>query len=94
MLATGRRTRRGHLDITWTAGETGHLRMGLIVPRFQHNAVARNRLRRQLRDIWRREIQGRIPAWDVVIRPRRDAYATPFATLRSDLLAWCEAVGA
>jgi ribonuclease P protein component len=94
VLATGRRTRRGHLDIFWTAGETGHLRMGLIVPRFQHNAVARNRLRRQLRELWRREFQGRIPAIDVVIRPRRDAYGAPFDTLRSDLLAWCGVVGA
>jgi ribonuclease P protein component len=66
--------------------------MGLIVPRFQHNAVARNRLRRQLREIWRREIQDNIPVWDVVIRPRRDAYDAPFDVLRSDLLAWRGAV--
>ena len=35
----------------------GHPRMGLIVPKFQSTAVARNRLRRRLQEIWRREIQ-------------------------------------
>ena len=37
--------------------QAGHPRMGLIVPKFQSTAVARNRLRRRLREIWRRELQ-------------------------------------
>ncbi len=62
--------------------------MGLIVPRFQSSAVARNRLRRRLKEIWRREIQGRQPGWDLVIRARREAYGASFESLRSQLLAW------
>ena len=72
----------------WTDNLTGHPRMGLIVPRYQSSAVARNRLRRRLRELWRREVQQHQPAWDLVIRSRREAYGAPFAALRDDLLAW------
>jgi ribonuclease P protein component len=71
---------------------TGHPRMGLIVPKFQASGVARNRLRRRLREIWRRELQPHQPAWDLVIRARREAYAAPFDGLRADLLAWRRAL--
>ena len=76
----------------WTDNQTGHPRMGLIVPRYQSSAVARNRLRRRLREIWRQELQAHQPAWDLVIRTRREAYAAPFATLRDELLGWRRAV--
>jgi ribonuclease P protein component len=62
--------------------------MGLIVPKFQSTAVARNRLRRRLREIWRCELQPHQPAWDLVIRARREAYAAPFEHLQRDLLRW------
>jgi ribonuclease P protein component len=76
----------------WTDNLTGHPRMGLIVPRYQSSAVARNRLRRRLREIWRRELQQYQPAGDLIIRARREAYAAPFAALRDDLLAWRSSV--
>jgi ribonuclease P protein component len=66
--------------------------MGLIVPKFQSSAVARNRLRRRLREIWRQEIQERQPAWDLVIKARREAYAASFEALHAQLLAWRETV--
>lgn len=65
----------------------------MIVPRFQFTAVARNRLRRRIREIWRREVRPIQPAVDLVVRARREAYAAPFAVLRSELLAWQEKVG-
>ena len=66
----------------------GHPRMGLIVPRFQSTAVARNRLRRRLGEIWRREILSRQAGRDLLIRARKDAYAATFSQLRLDLLGW------
>ncbi|HKT61337.1 MAG TPA: ribonuclease P protein component [Gemmatimonadales bacterium] len=87
-LSQGRRRRFEHLDMIWMDNTTGHPRMGLIVPKFQSSAVARNRLRRRLREIWRRELQPHQPAWDLVIRARREAYGAPFDRLRADLLAW------
>jgi ribonuclease P protein component len=76
----------------WMDNQSGQPRMGLIVPKFQSSAVARNRLRRRLREIWRREIQQRQPAWDLVIRTRREAYSASFESLRTQLLAWREAI--
>lgn len=76
----------------WTNNETGHSRMGLIVPKFQAGAVARNRLRRRLRELWRRELMAGLPAWDVVIRARREAYVAAYNELRAELLDWRSAV--
>ncbi len=66
--------------------------MGLIVPRFQSTAVARNRLRRQLREIWRRDIRPGLASWDVVVKTRPEAYEAEFSELRGALLAWRQAV--
>jgi ribonuclease P protein component len=76
----------------WTDNTTGHPRMGLIVPKFRSSAVARNRLRRRLREIWRRELQPHQPAWDLVIKARAEAYGATFDALHGQLLAWRRAV--
>jgi ribonuclease P protein component len=60
--------------------------MGLIVPRFQSSAVARNRLRRRLTEIWRRQIRPAQGATDLIIRTRREAYAASFTELRATML--------
>jgi ribonuclease P protein component len=66
--------------------------MGLIVPKFHESAVARNRLRRRLREIWRRELQGRQGARDLIIRARREAYRATFGELRAELRRWAAAI--
>jgi ribonuclease P protein component len=66
--------------------------MGLVVPKFRATGVARNRLRRRLKEIWRREVQPVQPSWDLVIRISRPAYDAPFAALAAELLAWRDAV--
>jgi ribonuclease P protein component len=75
----------------WIDNQSGLPRMGLVVPKHQSSAVARNRLRRRLRELWRQEIQHRQPAWDLVIRARREAYGANFDALRAQLVAWREA---
>jgi ribonuclease P protein component len=92
VLTTGQRSRRAHLDIFWTTNTAGFPRLGLVVPKFQHTAVARNRLRRRLKELWRRSLQARLPDWDVVMRTRREAYTASFDLLRTDVLGWCEAL--
>jgi ribonuclease P protein component len=69
---------------------SGHPRMGLIVPKFQSSGVARNRLRRRLTEIWRRELQAQQGGRDLLIRARKEAYGASFADLRGDLLGWVE----
>jgi ribonuclease P protein component len=76
----------------WADNTLGHPRIGLIVPRFRSTAVARNRLRRRLKEIWRREVAPTLPALDVVVRARREAYAAPFDALRAELVGWRGAV--
>jgi ribonuclease P protein component len=66
--------------------------MGLIVPKFHHSAVARNRLRRRLKEIWRTDMQHDQGSFDLLIRARPDAYQAPFATLKRELLHWRDAV--
>ncbi len=72
----------------WRDNPAGRPRLGLIVPRFQFTAVARNRLRRRLKEIWRRQLQAGLPAGDLVIRAKREAYGMTFAQLQVELLAW------
>jgi ribonuclease P protein component len=90
-LTLGRRRRLEHLDMIWIDNPTGQPRMGLIVPKYQTSAVARNRLRRRLREIWRQDIQPSQPGGDLLIRARREAYQASFEDLRSQLSAWRDA---
>jgi ribonuclease P protein component len=89
----GRRRRQRLVDIMWMVGEAGHPRLGLIVPRFQSTAVARNRLRRRLREIWRRRVAPELGAVDMVVRARREAYEASFAELSADLVGWAQRRG-
>jgi ribonuclease P protein component len=91
-LTKGSRRRLEHLDMIWMENQTGQPRLGLIVPKYQSSAVARNRLRRRLREIWRQEIQQRQPAWDLIIKTRREAYSAGFDALRGQLLSWRETI--
>jgi ribonuclease P protein component len=77
--------RTTHLDLAWRPGQTAHARAAIIVPRYQFTAVARNRLRRRLREILRRGVIATLPPIDVVVRAKRQAYGAPFALLRAEL---------
>jgi len=89
-LREGRRFRAGPLEIFARPSPAGRPRVGLVVPRHGRTIVERNRLKRQLREIVRREWlpaaleEGR--SLDVVVRARPRAYDTGFQELRSALL--------
>jgi ribonuclease P protein component len=76
------------MDIAWYPNDAGHPRLGLIVPRYGSTAVARNRLRRRLREIARRRVLPGLAPVDLVVRPRPDAYRAAFDTLADDLDTW------
>jgi ribonuclease P protein component len=69
----GRSVSTRYLTLHWFPREdasAGDARLGLAVPRTVGNAVARNRLKRQLRASWR-ELEGRIqPGRDYVLAAR------------------------
>jgi ribonuclease P protein component len=61
------------------------MRVGLIVPRFKHSAVARNQLKRRLRELARLHmLPTGIPA-SVILRVRPDAYDASFDQLLADV---------
>jgi ribonuclease P protein component len=81
----GRRWRGRHLEFAWRPSPAGHLRFAVVVPRFQFTAVARNRLRRRLRELFRREFVAQLPVVDLVIRTKPSAYAASFSGLRAEV---------
>ncbi len=92
VLLQGQRFRTSLIELYWKGNRVGHPRLGLIVPRFQHTAVARNRLRRRLREIARRRLLPDLPAIDLLIRPKPEAYAADWADLEAVLERWARSV--
>jgi ribonuclease P protein component len=82
-----------HLEMAWRPNSQGHARTGIVVPRFGETAVARNRLRRRVREILRRELLASLPAVDLVVRVRRGAYTAHFAELRAELAGAAARIG-
>lgn len=61
------------------------MRIGLIVPRYKHSAVARNQLKRRLRELARLAMLPSGILADVVVRIRPDAYDASFTRLAEDI---------
>ena len=70
-----------------------HPRVGLVIPKYNHTAVERNRLKRRVREVIRSELLGVLPSIDIVIRSRTDAYGVQFSILRNDLRGLVSEVG-
>jgi ribonuclease P protein component len=94
LVERGKRSRTAHLDVFDSASPVAHPRAGVIVPRHRHTIVERNLLKRRLREILRKDIRPELARTgrtiDVLVRARRQAYGTPFRTLREELLGWME----
>ena len=61
------------------------MRVGLVVPRFKQSTVARNRLKRQLRELARIRLLPTDLAVDVVLRIRPETYGATFDALATDI---------
>ncbi|MDQ3520280.1 MAG: ribonuclease P protein component [Gemmatimonadota bacterium] len=81
----GKRFRTEHLEIRVAASLLNHPRVGLIVPKLKHTIVERNRLKRRLREIVRTRLLADLPAIDMVVRARAEAYDASFGTLAAEL---------
>lgn len=94
MAAQRRGSRFGtpRLDIMWRPNDLGHPRLGLIVPRHGQTVVARNRLRRRLREAARRRILPPLPPLDLVIRARPSAYRSTIRHFHTDLERWARSL--
>ena len=90
ILRRGSRKKTSHLDVFFLSSKEEHSRVGFIVPKHNRRAVDRNRVKRRLREIARREILPRFMEagvrLDLLIRARRDAYETSYRQLQIELL--------
>jgi ribonuclease P protein component len=81
----GKRVRTSALEIRTLASLRRPGRVGLIVPRHQHSAVDRNRLKRRLREIVRHAWAEPTPPRDIVVRATPAAYRATFGSLQADI---------
>lgn len=100
----GKRFRTVHLEVRYLASLLRQARVGIIVPKHKQNSVARNRVKRRLREQVRlvvlpalqaRTAKDRSPL-DVVLRATPAAYGATYAELAADvsrLTQRLEAVG-
>ena len=91
-MREGKRIRTTHIEVRAAASPlarpecTWHgPRVGLIIPRFKHSAVARNQVKRRLRELVRLHILSAEISVDVVLRIRPEAYQASFAVLTTDI---------
>ena len=80
--------RTASLDVRALASLHAFPRVGFVVPRYRHSAVARNRVKRRLRELVRLDmltvLEG-LPPHDVVVRAFPAAYQRDFAALKAEL---------
>jgi ribonuclease P protein component len=62
------------------------MRVGFVVPRHRQSAVARNRLKRRLRELTRVHLLPTDLPADVVLRIRPEAYDATFDALKADII--------
>ena len=61
-------------------------RLGVTTPARLGKAVLRNRLRRRLREVFRRH-RAQLPGgWDILVNPREPVATVPFPNLEGELL--------
>jgi ribonuclease P protein component len=76
--------REGSSSKMFTAGRAS--RFGISVKKALGGAVARNRIKRRIRDILRRNRTEIPTGWDIVIHPRATVARAEFAPLEAELL--------
>ena len=71
VLSEGKRKRGAALELCYRRAE--QVRMAILVGRRHGNAVHRNRIKRRLREVWRKERPYLSGTWEVLILPQRTA---------------------
>ena len=89
LLRKGKRKKTSHLDVFFLSSDSAVPRIGIVVPKHRHRVVERNKVKRRLREIGRREVLPRLreegASADFLIRARREAYDADYQQLREEL---------
>lgn len=85
MRREGKRVRAAFLELRIAASLLSCARVGFIVPKHGHNSVARNRLKRRLREIVRTTVLPTLGPHDVVIRTLPAAYRQSWEALGEEV---------
>lgn len=88
MRREGKRIRTPHLEVRYVASLSLLSRIGIIVPRHKQSAVARNKVKRRLRELSRTALLpalAAVPPLDVVLRAAPEAYRAHHAELAADV---------
>ena len=82
--AQGKRFHTRHFGVTLAPMAEGHPRLGLVATRRLGKAVQRNRVKRLLREFFRRHQTG-LPAFDLVIMAKKGAAALGYHQVEEEL---------
>ena len=82
----GRKARRPSFALFALANDVGYCRLGLTVTRRTGNAVARNRIKRVLRDVFRRHHDTLPGAMDLVVNGYRSILSRSAASLEREFV--------
>ena len=85
MRREGKRVRAACLELRIAASPLSCARVGFIVPKHGQNSVARNRLKRRLREIVRISVLPALGPHDVVIRTLPAAYRQSWEELGNEV---------
>ena len=73
------------LEARAAASLFSHPRVGIVVPKHRQKVVARNRVKRRLREIVRIALLPRLGRIDLLIRAKPEAYGSTFEELSADV---------
>jgi ribonuclease P protein component len=85
---TGKRVKSGLLDVRVTTSPSLCGRAGIVVPKYGHIIVERNRLRRRLRELVRLRmlpVLRSMPPTDVLVKALPKAYLASFEVLEQEI---------
>ena len=81
----GKRRSNSHFTVFLRANQLPHSRFGFSIKKALGGAVARNRIRRRVREIVRCHRLEIAAGWDIVIHPKSNVTKAEFATLTVEL---------